>query len=104
MRAAIHGVDIVGERKHLFVISIVVLNRNFNAQIVAGSAIASLLEVHWLRMKRVLVLVQVLDEFGNAAFVIKFVLLLFIGAFISDRDPDALVQKGFFAQALRQFV
>ena len=55
-------------------------------------------------MQRRLVLVQMLDELGDAALVVKLVRALRLFAFILDRDANAFVQKGLFAQALGKFV
>ena len=53
--------------------------------------------------------VQMLDEFGDTAGVLEFQLLRFArlwigGAFVGERDLQAFVQEGQFAQALRQRV
>src|SRR6266511_3130032 len=68
VRAAVHSVDVVGEREDL------------------------------------LVLVQVLDEFGDAALVNELVLLLGVGAFVDDGDPDPLVEERLLAQPFGEFI
>ena len=53
-------------------------------------------------MEDALVLVQMLDELGDAALVEELVRLL--GPLVGDRDVDAFVQEGLFAQPLGQLV
>ena len=55
-------------------------------------------------MQRALVLVEMLDELGDAALVIELVRLFWLFAFVLDRDADALVEKGLLAQPLGKFV
>src|SRR4051812_27345911 len=55
-------------------------------------------------MKRTLVPVKVLYEFGDAALVVKLVCLLRLLALVLDVDANALVQKGLFAKALRELL
>ena len=54
-------------------------------------------------VQRTAVFVQMLDEFGDAAFVIKLVRFFRVFAFVFDIDANAFVQKCFFAQTFRQF-
>ena len=51
-------------------------------------------------MKRSLVAVEMLDEFGNAALVIELVRFFGLFAFVLDKDADTLVKKGLFAKTL----
>src|SRR6266511_680657 len=102
VRAAVHSVDVVGEREDLLVISVVVLNRCLDRQVVAFGRVGGLLEIQRLRVK--LVLVQVLDEFGDAALVNELVLLLGVGAFVDDGDPDPLVEERLLAQPFGEFI
>src|SRR5205807_7402011 len=51
-----------------------------------------------------LILVQMFDEFGNAAAIIKLVRFLCLFTLVLDRDPNAFVKKSFFAQTLREFI
>ena len=55
-------------------------------------------------MNRGLVLVEMLDELGDSAFVVELVRLFRLLALVFDGDADAFVQKCLFAQALGQFV
>jgi len=47
-----------------------------------------------------LVLVEVLDEFGDAAAIVELVRLLRLFALVVDRDADTFIEKSLFAQAL----
>src|SRR5262249_5421524 len=104
MRAAVNRVDVVGEREDLLVISVVVLNRDLYRQVVVFGRVGGLLEIHRLRVKHVFVLVQVLDEFGDAAFVEELVLFLGVGAFVNDGDLDPFVEERFLGQRFGEFV
>ena len=88
----------------IFVVSVVVLNRDLHRQVVALGGVGGLLEIHRLRVEHVLVLVKVLDEFGDAALVKELVLLLGVGALVDDGDLDPLVEERLLAQPLREFV
>ena len=67
VRAAVHGVDRVGERKHIFRVAVVVLQRDFDFDRVA-------LAFHVDRgiVQHLLAFVQMLDEFGDAAGKAEF--------------------------------
>ena len=104
VRAAVNSVDVVGEREDLLVVSVVVLNRDLDRQVVALGGVGGLLEIHRLRVEHVLVLVKVLDEFGDAALVKELVLLLGVGALVDDGDLDPLVEERLLAQPLGEFV
>ena len=99
MRAAVHRVDVVGKGIDLLVVAVVVLNRDFDRK-----AVAFLLKIERLVVKRALVLVQMFDEFRNAALVVELVRTLRLFALVFDRDANAFVEKGLLAQALGQFV
>ena len=47
-----------------------------------------------------LVLVQVLDELGDATLVVELVRALGLLALVADGDAHTFVQEGFFAQSL----
>ena len=98
MRSAIYRVDIVGEREDLLVVTVVVLQRDIDRERVFGRA-GEFFEIDRLRMKHVLVLIQVLNKFGDAAFVKELVFLLGVGALVNDRDRHAFVEECFFTQA-----
>ena len=97
VRAAVHRVDGVGERENIFGVAVVVLQRDFDFDRV-------FLAFHVDRriVQHLLALVQVLDEFGDAAG--KAELGRFVAALVGQRDFQALVQEGQLAQALRQNV
>ena len=99
MRTAVNRVDIVGERIDLFVVAVVVLNSDLDRQ-----SVAFLLEVNRLVVKCRLILIKVLDEFRNAALVIKLMRTLRFLALVFDRYPNALIETRFFAQPLRELV
>ena len=99
MCAAINGVDVVGERIDLFVVGVVVLNRDLNRE-----NVGFLFEVDRLVVERGLVLVQVLHKLRDAALVVKLVRAFRLFAFVLDRDPDSLVQECLFAQTLGKLV
>ena len=97
VRPAVHRVDRVGEGKNIFRVAVVVLQRDFDFDRVA-------LAFHVDRriVQHLLALVQVLDEFGDAAGETE--LGGFVAALVGQRDFQALVQEGELAQALRQNV
>ena len=97
MRAAVHGVDRVGERKNIFRVAVVVLQRDFDFDRVP-------LAFHVDRgiVQHLLAFVQVLDEFGDAARETE--LGRFVAALVGERDFQALVQERELAQPLRQNV
>ena len=99
MRASVYRVDVVGKRIDLFVVAVVVLNGDFDREI-----LAFLLEVDRLVVKRRLVLVQVLDELRDSALVIKLVRTLRLLTLVFDRDADSLVEKRLFAKSLGELV
>ena len=71
MRAAINGVDVVGEREDIFSIGVVVLNREFQSDVVLAG-----FKVDGRVVQNLFVLVQVFDEFGDASRVLKLVFLV----------------------------
>ena len=97
MRAAIDGIDRVGEGKNIFGVAVVVLQRDFHFDVFA-------LAFHGDRrvVQHLLAAVEMLDEFHDAAGEAKFGRL--VAALVLQGDLQALVQKGQFAQALRQDV
>ena len=90
MRAAVYRVDVVRKGIDLFVIAVVVLDGDLDREI-----LALLFKVDRLVVQRRFVLVQVLDEFRNSAFVIELVRPLRLLTLVFDRDPDPFVQKCF---------
>ena len=97
VRAAVHGVDRVGESKNILGVAVVVLHRDFHVHLLALA-----LHVDGRIVQDAFAAIQVLDEFGDAAGESKLGLL--IAALIFERDFQALVQEGQLAQALRQRV
>ena len=95
MRSAVDRVDVVRERKDLFVVAVVVLHRHLDRKVVSDH-----LEIERLVVQRALVLVEVLDEFGDAAFVVKLVRLFGFFALVLDENANALVEKRLFAKTL----
>ena len=97
VRAAVDGVDGVGERENIFGVAVVVLQRDFDFHVVALA-----FHVNRRIVQRGLAAVQMLDEFDDAAGEAKF--CGFVAALVLQRDLQALVQEGQLAQALRQNV
>ena len=102
MCAAINRVDVVGERVDNFVVAVVVLNRHFHAHRIISDAFLG--EVDRLCVQDGLALVQMPDEFSDAAAIKEVMRFLRLAALIDDGDADAGIQKRFLAQALRQRV
>src|SRR6266478_4467052 len=104
MGATVHGVDVVGKAENTFGISVVVLQPDLH-----GHAIALGFHVDGFFVEHLLSLVEVLDEFCNAATVLEFSLLGLTGlgissALVNKSDEQAFIQKSQLAQALRQGV
>ena len=97
VRAAIDGVDGVRKSKNVFAVGIVVLQRDFDLH---SAALA--LEVDRRIMQRGFSAIQMLDELRDAAGELEFRGLF--RALVGERDLQAFIQKGQFAQALRQGV
>ena len=93
MGAALGRVDVVGKGVDIFLIRIVVLERHLH-----GGALDDSLDVNGLFEKDFLVLVQVLDEFDNAAFIVEHPLRDGIGALVGKGNADSLIQEGHFPQ------
>ena len=104
MRAAVDRVDVIGKAENGFRIAVVVLQSNLH-----GHAAALGFHVDGLVVQQLLAAVQVLDELGDAAVVLELDALGVAGlgvglALVGERDHQALVQEGQFAQALRERV
>ena len=95
VRAAVHGVDGVGEGKNVLGVAVVVLQRDFDIHLLALA-----FHVNRRVVQRLLAAVQVLDEFGDAAGEAE--LGFFVAAFVFERDLQAFVEKGQLAEALRK--
>ena len=75
MRAAFLGVDVVCESKNRFVVTVVILQRNFHDDVAV-----SFFEVYGFGEKHGFVLVQIFDEVAYAALEAEFVLFGRFGA------------------------
>ena len=95
MGATLGGVDVVGERVGGFAVTVVPLERDLDVDQVALAV-----HVDRLVVDDGFVLVQVLDEFANTAFIQELVRLAV--ALVVDRDRHAGIEEGEFAQPLRQ--
>jgi hypothetical protein len=95
--AAFVGIDVVGEGEDQLGVAVVPLQGDFGFDAVLRAFHEDRLVVD-VR----LVLVQVLDERDDAAFVLELVALAV--AFVVERDEDAAVEERELAQALRQRV
>src|SRR6266545_1049872 len=90
-------IDVVGERENALLVTVVVLQRHLDLDVVLLA-----LEEEHLGMDGRLVLVQVLDELDDAALVEERV-----GALVTlvlDDDLETLVEEGHLAEAVRQRV
>ena len=104
MRAAVDGVDVVGEAEDGFGVAVVVLERD-----VDFDAVAQGLHDDGLVVQHGLAAVEMLDELGDAAGVselgaARFAGLGVGGALVGERDFEALVEEGHLAQALGERV
>ena len=97
VRAAFVRVDVVGEGEDQLGVAVVPLQRDLGVD-----AVLVALHEDRLVVDDRLVLVQVLDERDDAAFVLELVALAV--ALVVDGDEDAAVEERELAQALRQRV
>jgi hypothetical protein len=95
VRAAVDGVDGVGEGEDVFGVAVVVLQRDFHLHVVALA-----FDVDRRIVQHLLATVQMLHELDDASGETEF--RGFVAALILQRDFQALVQEGQLAQALRQ--
>src|SRR5262249_39561659 len=101
-RAAVHGVDVVGKAEDGFRVAVVVLQSDFHLY-----AITLGFHVDGPVVQDAFAPIQVLDELSDTAGVFEFQTLSLAGlgvslALISQRDLQAVIQEGQFAQALGQ--
>ena len=94
MRAAIHRVDVVGKAEYVFRIGVVVLQRHFDIHAPAVRQLALAFEVNRLLMQYRFPTVQMLDEFGNAAAVVKLFRPEVFTALVRQGDLQSLVEEG----------
>ncbi len=92
------GVDVVGEGKYLFVVGVVVLDRDFHLD-----AAFLPFEVDRTRVQGGFVPVQVFDEGIDPPLIVELVGFPF-HPLIGDLDPDTGVQEGQLTQALGEDV
>ena len=97
VRAAVHGVDGVGEGKNVFRVAVVILQRDFHFHLIALP-----FDVDGRIVQHALAFIEVLDELGDAAGEAKFGFLA--AALVVERDLQALVEEREFAQALGERV
>ena len=104
VRAAVDGIDVVGEAEDGLGVGVVVLQRD-----VDFDAVARGLHDDGLVVQHGLAAVEMLDELGDAAGVTELGAASFAGlgvgsALVGERDFEALVEEGHLAQPLRQRV
>jgi hypothetical protein len=102
MRAAVDGVDVVGEAEDGLGVAVVVLQRDVHLDAVARG-----LHHDRLVVENCLAAVEMLDELGDAAGVLELGAAWLAGlgiggALIGERDFEALVEEGHLAQSLGQ--
>src|SRR5277367_2859332 len=97
VRAAVNRVDGVGEGENIFGVAVVVLQRDFDFDLVALA-----FDVDGRIVQHAFAFVEVLDEFGDAAGEAKFGFLA--TALVVERDFQAFVQEGELAETLREGV
>ena len=105
MRAAIDGVDVVGEGEDGFAVGVVVLQADFDDQ----AFLLHRLHVNGLFVEDVFALVEMLDELGDAAVEFEFAVLGIAGlgvggALVGEGDDQSLVEEGELAQTVGQRV
>ena len=94
MRAALGGVDIIGEGVNVLSIAVVILQRGLD-----GHAVLYALDVNRLREEHLAVFIEEFDKLADTALIVENALLLPALALIAQHDLDALVQKGHLAHA-----
>ena len=106
MHAALGRVDVVGERQDIFLIAVVILERQFCERIALHAA-----HVDDVIVQRLFLLVEPRDEFADTALVAHRVAALALGLFLAlkalilDGDAKARVQKCLLAHAgVQRFV
>ena len=84
MKTAFGGVDVVGKRKNLFRVGIIVLDGNFYLDIIFDA-----FHEYGLFVKGAVPAIEIFDKIDDAAFVVKF--FFGITAFIFNNDFETLV-------------
>ncbi len=93
VRAAINGVDVVGEGEDRLGVGVVVLQRNLHGHVVPLG-----FHVDRLFVEDLLALVEVLDELGDAADIFELLVLALAGlgvggAFVGEVNLEPLLRK-----------
>ena len=99
MGAAVALRDVVGERQDVFIIAVVPLQRDVDADPVANGRNGDR-----LREERRLGAVEIFDEGGDTALVIELVLDPLLVAGIGEDQPHARVEEGQLAKAMLELV
>ena len=97
MRAAFLGIDVVDEAVYIFLIAVVVLHRDLDDRIVLDPV-----EVDRLLVDRLLLAVEVGNEGADSALKMERLAAFLLAALIHERDRNAVVEEGEFAQAVLQ--
>ena len=97
MGAAFGGVDVVDVRVDVFGVFAAVLHARFLPDAFLFAADVDDIWVQWLAGA-----IEVLDEFDDAALVVKFVMVA--GLIVFRKDPHAAIQERQFLQATEQNV
>ncbi len=104
VRAAIDGVDVVGEAEDRLGVAIVVLQGDFNGEHAAVGQSTFALKGDRLLMQYALAAVEVLNELGDTAAVMELVNLERVLTFVIQGNLQALVEKCQFPQPLGESV
>ena len=99
VRAALGGIDVVGEGQHQLAVAVGVLHGDLGHRGVAAS-----LHVDDLLMQRGLGAVEMLDELTDAALVVHDLLDRLIVALVAQGDLETCVQKRLLAQTLFEHI
>ena len=86
VHAALGGVDVVGEGDDVFIVAVVVLQRDLGDRVALRAG-----EIDHVLVQGGLVFVEEGDKFTDAALVVQHVLLLLALALVLDRDGQAAV-------------
>ncbi len=86
VHAALGGVDVVGEGDDIFVVAVVILQRDLGDGVSLGAG-----EIDHILVQRRLVLVEEGDELADAALIAQCVCLLLALALVLDGDGQAAV-------------
>ena len=98
MRAPFFGEDIVDEGQDIFAVAVVVLHGNIDDDLILFAV-----DVDDRRVDGLMALVEKFDERRQAAFVAVNFALAF-ATLVSQRDVQALIEEGQFAQARLQSI